>query len=101
MAESTGIMRSRSAIVDLSTGTVQYEHTPPGIVRNYLGGRGINAAYLYRMLKPGIDLIILTGKSDKPVYLRVEDGVVTIRDAGKYWGLDIDQTQTALKRDIG
>ena len=48
-------MRSRTAFVDLSRGSVRYEETPPEVVRNYLGGRGLNSAYLYRMLPAGID----------------------------------------------
>ncbi len=68
MNGSIGIMRSRAAIVDLADGSVRYEDTPPEVVRNYLGGRGLNVAYLHRMLPTGIDplspdniLIIGTG----------------------------------------
>jgi len=54
---SIGKIRSRTALVDLTHGTVTYEDTPPGVVRGYLGGRGLNVAYLYRMLPAaaGID----------------------------------------------
>ena len=55
MNDSIGKMRSRAAIVDLTEGTVRYEDTPPAMVRDYLGGRGLNIAYLHKMLKPGID----------------------------------------------
>jgi len=55
MNDLIGIMRSRAAIVDLTEGSVRYEDTPPDVVRDYLGGRGLNIAYLHKMLKPGID----------------------------------------------
>jgi aldehyde:ferredoxin oxidoreductase len=137
---------------------VRYEDTPTEVVRNYLGGRGLNASYLYRMLPSGVDplspanvfiigtgaltgtgcpnssrfnvtakspetnilgdancggffgpklrysgvdRIIVTGKSGHPALLAVEDGEVTIRDARDYWGLDVHETQEALRRDHG
>ncbi|MFH1755825.1 MAG: aldehyde ferredoxin oxidoreductase family protein [Candidatus Latescibacterota bacterium] len=158
MNNSIGIMRSRAAIVDLTSGTITYEDTPPEVVRNFLGGRGLNVAYLHRMLPAktdplspgnlliigtgaltgtgcpnsgrfnatskspesnglgdancggffapklrysGIDRIIVTGKAQRPVLLRVEDGAVAIADAIPYWGLDVNETQTALRRNIG
>ncbi|MCF8127475.1 MAG: aldehyde ferredoxin oxidoreductase family protein [Deltaproteobacteria bacterium] len=45
----------RTAFVDLSTGIVNVEDTPQRLVRNLLGGRGANMAYLYRMLPEGAD----------------------------------------------
>ncbi|UCH83164.1 MAG: aldehyde ferredoxin oxidoreductase family protein [Candidatus Latescibacterota bacterium] len=55
MSNSLGKMRSRAAVVDLTAGTVAYEDTPPEVVRSYLGGRGLNIAYLYKMLQPNVD----------------------------------------------
>ncbi len=158
MSNAIGIMRSRAAIVDLTDGSVQYENTPTGIVRNYIGGRGINIAYLHRMLPAGvdplspeniiiigtgaltgtgcpnsgrfnitskspesnllgdancggffapklrysgIDRIILKGKAKSPVLLKAEDGRITIEDAASYWGMDVDETQSSLRKDIG
>lgn len=56
------------AIVDLSKRKVEITETPIKLVRNFLGGRGLNIYYLYKYLKPGTDplspdnpLIIGTG----------------------------------------
>lgn len=157
MTLDIGNIRSRTAFVDLTRGMVTYEDTPPEMVRDYLGGRGLNAAYLYKLLPlntdplspenvmiigtgtltgtgapnsgrfnitakspesnifgdancggffapklraSGIDRIILLGKADKPVYLKAEDGEVTIEDASMYWGLDVNEVQKAFQRDI-
>ncbi|MDP2268313.1 MAG: aldehyde ferredoxin oxidoreductase N-terminal domain-containing protein, partial [Deltaproteobacteria bacterium] len=61
-------MAGKTAFVDLSAKTVRLEDTPGEIVRNWLGGRGANMAYLYRMLRadtdplgPGNVLIFGTG----------------------------------------
>jgi len=126
-------------------------------VRNYLGGRGVNVAYLHRLLRPGVDplspenvfiigtgaltgtgcpnssrfnvttkspesnilgdancggffgpklrysgvdRIIMLGGAPEPVLLKVEDGEVTIHGAGDYWGLDVVETQAALRKDM-
>jgi len=44
----------------------------------------------------GYDAIVILGKSEKPVYLLVEDQDVSIRDAGHLWGLDTFETQRSL-----
>jgi len=158
MDVSTGAMRSRAAIVDLTAQTVRYEDARPELVRKYLGGRGLNAAYLYKMLRPGvaplspgnvlifgagaltgtgcpnssrfnvtakspescilgdancggffgpllrqsgIDRIVVIGKAGHPVFLRVEEGSVSIVDARELWGLDVHATQDALSARFG
>lgn len=46
----------------------------------------------------GYDGIIITGKSEKPVYLYINDDTVEIRDARDLWGLDNFATQNELWR---
>ena len=40
-----------TAIINLTTGDVQVTQTPPELVRAYLGGRGLNMAYLRHYLR--------------------------------------------------
>ena len=49
----------------------------------------------------GLDMIIVEGKSTKPVYLYIEDGHYEIKDAGKLWGKDTAKTQEKLKEIHG
>ncbi|MHB8070900.1 MAG: aldehyde ferredoxin oxidoreductase family protein [Candidatus Cryosericum sp.] len=49
----------------------------------------------------GVDMIILEGASDKPVYLFIDDDRIEIRDASQYWGEGSVDTEYALKRDLG
>jgi aldehyde:ferredoxin oxidoreductase len=51
--------------------------------------------------KAGYDAAFISGASDKPVYLWINDGKAEIRDAGKLWGLDCTQTLEALVEDTG
>jgi aldehyde:ferredoxin oxidoreductase len=45
----------------------------------------------------GLDMLIVEGKSTKPVYLYIQDGHHELRDAGELWGNDTARTQEKLK----
>jgi aldehyde:ferredoxin oxidoreductase len=47
----------------------------------------------------GYDGIIVTGESDKPVYLFLKDSDVELRNAGDVWGKDGKQTVSVLTRE--
>lgn len=47
----------------------------------------------------GYDMIIITGRSENPVLLWINDDRVEFRDAEKYWGMDTQETAEAVKKD--
>lgn len=49
----------------------------------------------------GYDLLIVEGKSPKPVYLFVHDEHVEIRDAAAYWGKGVNDTEDGLRSELG
>jgi aldehyde:ferredoxin oxidoreductase len=49
----------------------------------------------------GYDLVIIEGKSPKPVYLFVYDDLVEIRDAKHYWGKTTSETEDGLRKELG
>jgi len=49
----------------------------------------------------GFDGMVITGRADYPVYLRICDGVCTIEDARDLWGKGIYETQKRLIGDHG
>ncbi len=49
----------------------------------------------------GYDGIIVTGKSDAPCHLRIEDGEVRLEPAEHLWGLDALETNEAIKAERG
>ncbi|MEM4004340.1 MAG: aldehyde ferredoxin oxidoreductase family protein [Desulfurococcaceae archaeon] len=49
----------------------------------------------------GFDLIIITGKAEKPVYLWVHDGTCEIRSAEHLWGKTVHETTDIILREIG
>ncbi len=48
----------------------------------------------------GHDLIIFEGKSDKPVYLSIEDDNIEIKDASHLWGKTSSETTETLEKEI-
>ena len=49
----------------------------------------------------GFDIVILEGKSEKPVYLQIIDDDVQIKDAAAIWGKDTIETVDAIRRETG
>ena len=49
----------------------------------------------------GYDGIFVTGVSEKPVYLFIEDGKAEIRDAAQLWGKDTFETEDMLRAEHG
>jgi len=46
----------------------------------------------------GFDGVVISGASERPVYLWVEDGAAELRDAAELWGLDTFATQQTVLR---
>lgn len=146
----------RVLFVDVGTGDTREEALDRDAVRDFIGGRGLGAYYLFKHLTPGTDplgpdnplifaggplsgtscpgsaraavvtkspqsgiytfaitggdlgpalkrsgydVIILTGKADKPVYVDVGPGGAKLRDASHLWGLDTQITQELIKKE--
>jgi aldehyde:ferredoxin oxidoreductase len=49
----------------------------------------------------GLDAIFFTGVSEKPVYVLVEDGKVTLHDALLYWGLTCSEAEEKFMETYG
>ncbi|WP_077211817.1 aldehyde ferredoxin oxidoreductase family protein [Bacillus dakarensis] len=86
---SRSTMSGRMAVVTKSplTGTVTDSH---------IGGW--TAA---RLKWAGVDNVIIKGKSDKPVYLYIENGQAELRDASDVWGKGTRDTVKAMKDKYG
>jgi aldehyde:ferredoxin oxidoreductase len=52
--------------------------------------------------KTGFDVVIIKGKSSRPVYLLIGDeGKVEFKSADHLWGQDTEKTQTAIQSEVG
>ncbi len=52
-----------------------------------------------RLKATGFDGIMITGCSDGPVYVLVNEGNIEIKEASHLWGKDIYETQTIIKKE--
>jgi len=71
--------------------------SPNGLMAN----SGIGGFIGARIRHAGYDNIVVQGKSDKPVYLYIDDDSVEFRDATHIWGKDTQESQRAIKEEIG
>jgi len=49
----------------------------------------------------GYDMVIVEGKSDKPVYLSIHDEEVQLKDGTQLWGKDVFETTDTLANEFG
>jgi aldehyde:ferredoxin oxidoreductase len=54
-----------------------------------------------RMKKAGYDILILEGKSPKPVYLYLGEDKAELRDAGHLWGKKVSEATDQLIAEVG
>ena len=66
----------------------------------YLGDSNAGGHFGPELKYAGFDQIVIEGKADRPVYLRIVDHEVEIRDASHLWKLDTWETQAALRREL-
>jgi len=48
----------------------------------------------------GFDALVIKGRAEKPVYLFIEDGEISIHDAARLWGKDSWETLDILKKQF-
>ena len=49
----------------------------------------------------GFDHVVITGKAERPVYLRIHDGEAELRDAENVWGKTTYETEELLQKELG
>ena len=67
----------------------------------HYGDANCGAVFGAELKMAGYDGLILKGKSDKPVYLYIKEGLAELKDAGRLWGLDTYKTQEEIKNACG
>lgn len=66
------------------------------IVDAHMGGH-----FAHNMKYAGYDAIIIEGKADKPIYLKIDDDNVTIEDASGLWGKGTFESNKLLAAECG
>jgi aldehyde:ferredoxin oxidoreductase len=66
-----------------------------------LGLTNVGGHFAPALKKAGYDLLVVTGKAPKPVWLRIHDEQVSLEDAAQLWGRRISPTEDAIKENLG
>ncbi len=62
----------------------------------WCGAGGANFGYLFK--NAGFDHIVIKGRADQPVYLKIIDDDVEICPAGDLWGLGVEEADAVLRK---
>lgn len=81
----------RITVTTLSTFTKNHM-----IIHAHMGGE-----MAYMMKLAGYDNVIIEGKAEKPVYIRIKDDEVSIEDASDLWGLNTRETTHKIAEKEG
>lgn len=83
----------------------------PGAARNSAGGKSpLTGGYGegegggdwgVKLRWAGYDGLVITGQSQKPVYLWITNDKVELRDAAPLWGMEAYEAQQAIRNEIG
>ncbi len=65
-----------------------------------LGDSNAGGPWGVELKRAGYDMVIIKGKAESPVYLKIEDRKVEIRDAKYLWGKGVYETEKALRANL-
>lgn len=65
-----------------------------------LGSANMGGFFAPELAWAGFHHLVIKGRAEKPVYLFVHNGEIEIRDAGGVWGLDVPDTQWAIRDEL-
>ena len=66
-----------------------------------LGSANAGGFWAPELKYAGFDHVFIKGKSEKPVYLLIDNGEVSLEDASPLWGLTTWETEEVLRKKIG
>lgn len=67
----------------------------------FFGSTNMGGFFAPELRWAGFDHLVIKGKAAKPVYLWIHDGEIEIRDAANVWGLNVHETQRAIRSELG
>ncbi len=68
---------------------------------NGMGETHVEGPFSASFKESGFDVIVIKGKSARPVLIAINQGEVSFADAGEYWGKNVDATVDALEGKYG
>ena len=81
-------------------GTARWTVCAKSPLTGFWGDSNVGGYFGARLKFAGYDGIVITGASDHPVYLFINDDVVELRDAKEYWGKDVYSVNDRMLSDL-
>ncbi len=94
------IMLSATTGVSIS-GQSRMNATAKSPLTGLIGDSQVGGFFPAELKFAGFDGIVFTGKSPKPVYLWIHDGVPELRDASHLWGKITGDVEKTLREELG
>lgn len=66
-----------------------------------LGESEVGGFWGARLRRAGFDLVVIEGAADRPVYIWIDNGNAVLREAENLWGLEVAETDAAIKEELG
>lgn len=66
-----------------------------------VGDSNIGGFFAPELRFAGFDHLVISGKAARPVYIWIDDGEITVKDASHLWGKDTFETQTIIRDNCG
>ena len=85
----------------LLPGNQRWTVTAKSPMTGLIGDANCGGSFGVGLKYAGYDMVIIEGKSDRPLYLWIDDDNVQLRDAAHLWGKKTTETARALKREVG
>src|SRR6056297_3285185 len=76
--------------------TSRYDISAKSPLTGAIGHSNSGGNFGIHLKKAGYDGIVVRGRSEKPVYLEIDNEQVSIRDGAEIWGMDTQKSQEAM-----
>lgn len=70
-------------------------------ITGLVGSTNMGGFFAPELRFAGFDHLVVKGKSEKPVYLWINDGEIEIREADHLWGKDTFETPATIRKELG
>lgn len=89
------------ALVGTAIGASRLSVDTISVYTNGKGSANVGGHLAAELKFAGFDHVVITGKTENPVYLWICDGRAEIRDAAHLWGMTTYETEDRLRAELG
>ncbi|OQY02628.1 MAG: aldehyde ferredoxin oxidoreductase [Desulfobacteraceae bacterium 4572_130] len=99
-SENVAIISAGLLVGTLASASSRTHVAAKSPLTGFIGSANVGGFFGPEMRQAGFDHLVIKGKSEKPVYLYLNNGKIEIRDASNLWGKDSCLTQTMIQKEL-